>query len=57
VSRSISRAARESYLINKRHLILTDHVKISKPTRQQVLLSERLEYDDADKMLVSPGKV
>ncbi len=46
-----------SYLINKRHLILTDHVKVSKPTRQQVLLSERLEYDDADKMLVSPGKV
>ena len=45
------------YLIDKRHLVLTEHVKVSKPTKQQVLLSERLEYDDADKMLVSPGKV
>jgi len=45
------------YLISKRHLILTDHVKVSKPTKDQVLLSERLEYDDADKMLVSPGTV
>jgi len=45
------------YFIDKRHLILTDHVKVSKPTKNQVLLSERLEYDDADKMLVSPGKV
>jgi LPS export ABC transporter protein LptC len=46
-----------TYLIDKRHLVLTDHVKVSKPMKQQVLLSERLEYDDADKMLVSPGKV
>lgn len=46
-----------SYLIDKRHLILTDHVQVTKPTRNQVMLSERLEYDDASKMLVSPGKV
>ncbi|WP_028317525.1 LPS export ABC transporter periplasmic protein LptC [Desulfobulbus elongatus] len=45
------------YLVNKRHLVLTDHVKVVKPTKNQVMLSERLEYDDADKMLVSPGKV
>ena len=45
------------YLIDKRHLILPDRVKVVKPTRDQILLSERLEYDDADKMLVSPGKV
>lgn len=45
------------YRINQRHLILTDHVKVVKPTKNQVLLSDRLEYDDADKMLVSPGKV
>lgn len=45
------------YFIDKRHLILTDHVKVVKPTRNQVLLSERLEYDDVDKMLVSPGRV
>ncbi|ADW19449.1 protein of unknown function DUF1239 [Desulfobulbus propionicus DSM 2032] len=48
---------RGAYLINDRHLILTDHVKVSKPTKNQVMLSERLEYDDATKMLVSPGKV
>lgn len=46
-----------SYLIDKRHLLLTDQVIITKPTKNQVLFSERLEYDDADKMLVSPGKV
>jgi len=46
-----------SYLINKRHLILTDHVMVTKPTKNQVLLSDRLEYDDADKKLVSPGQV
>ncbi|WP_310599729.1 LPS export ABC transporter periplasmic protein LptC [Desulfobulbus sp.] len=45
------------YLIDKRHLVLTDHVKVVKPLRNQVMLSERLEYDDADKVLVSPGKV
>jgi len=45
------------YLINQRHLILTDQVKVVKPTKNQELLSERLEYDDAGKMLVSPGKV
>jgi len=46
-----------SYLIDKRHLVLTDHVKVTKPLKNQVLLSDRLEYDDADKVLVSPGKV
>ncbi|MDR2551252.1 MAG: LPS export ABC transporter periplasmic protein LptC [Desulfobulbus sp.] len=45
------------YFIDKRHLVLTDHVKVVKPLRNQVMLSERLEYDDADKVLVSPGKV
>lgn len=45
------------YLIDQRRLILTDHVRLSKPTEEQVLLSERLEYDDAGKMLVSPGPV
>lgn len=45
------------YLIDKRHLTLTDHVKVTKPTQEQVMLSERLEYDDVSKMLVSPGKV
>jgi LPS export ABC transporter protein LptC len=45
------------YLIDKRHLVLTEQVKVIKPTKDQVLLSDRLEYDDADKMLVSPGKV
>lgn len=48
---------RGTYFINQRHLILVDHVKVTKPTKNQVLLSDRLEYDDADKMLVSPGKV
>lgn len=46
-----------TYLIDKRHLVLTDHVKVVKPTQNQVMLSERLEYDDVSKMLVSPGKV
>ncbi|MCL2457271.1 MAG: LPS export ABC transporter periplasmic protein LptC [Desulfobulbus sp.] len=45
------------YFIDKRHLVLTDQVKVVKPLRDQVMLSERLEYDEADKMLVSPGKV
>ncbi|MCL2789548.1 MAG: LPS export ABC transporter periplasmic protein LptC [Desulfobulbus sp.] len=45
------------YATDKRHLVLTDHAKVVKPLRNQVLLSERLEYDDGGKMLVSPGKV
>jgi len=45
------------YFIDKRRLVLTDQVKVVKPLRNQVMLSERLEYDDADKMLVSPDKV
>ena len=45
------------YGIDKRRLVLTDQVKVSKPLRNQVMLSDRLEYDDADKMLVSPGQV
>jgi Protein of unknown function (DUF1239). len=45
------------YLIDTRHLVLIDQVKVVKPTKNQVLLSDRLEYDDGDKVLVSPGKV
>jgi hypothetical protein len=30
------------YLINERHLILIDDVKVSKPSAQQVLFSDRL---------------
>jgi LPS export ABC transporter protein LptC len=45
------------YYINERHLILTDHAVVSKPTKEQQLLSERLDYYDATKMVVSPGKV
>ncbi|MCL1979690.1 MAG: LPS export ABC transporter periplasmic protein LptC, partial [Proteobacteria bacterium] len=45
------------YSIDQRHLVLTDQVKVVKPLRNQVMLSERLEYDDAGKMLVSPGQV
>ena len=46
-----------SYRIDTRYLVLTDHVKVTKPTKDQVLLSERLEYDDTRKRLFSPGKV
>ena len=46
-----------SYQVDTRQLILSDHVKVVKPMQNQVLLSERLEYDDATKKLVSPGKV
>ncbi|MDD2464259.1 MAG: LPS export ABC transporter periplasmic protein LptC [Desulfobulbus sp.] len=46
-----------AYRVDTRFLVLTDHVKISKPTKNQVLLSDRLEYDDTSKKLVSPGKV
>lgn len=45
------------YAINTRHLVLTDHVTVVKPTKNQTLFSERLEYDDGDRMLVSPGPV
>jgi len=46
-----------TYYIDARHLVLTDHVVVSKPTRDQELLSDRLDYFDATKMVVSPGKV
>ena len=46
-----------TYHVNKRYLILTDQVKVVKPLANQVLTSDRLEYDDATKMLTSPGKV
>lgn len=46
-----------SYRIDTRFLVLTDHVRVTKPTKDQVLLSERLEYDDTTKKLISPGKV
>lgn len=46
-----------TYRVDTRLLILTDHVKVSKPTKNQVLLTDRLEYDDTTKKLVSPGKV
>ena len=46
-----------SYRVDTRQLILSDHVKVVKPMQNQVMLSERLEYDDATKKLVSPGKV
>jgi LPS export ABC transporter protein LptC len=45
------------YYINERHLVLTDHAVVSKPTKEQQLVSERLDYYDATKMVVSPGKV
>jgi LPS export ABC transporter protein LptC len=45
------------YNINKRHLILTDHAVVTKPTKEQQLTSDRLDYYDATKMVVSPGKV
>ena len=45
------------YYIDKRHLVLTERVVISKPTKNQQLLSERIDYYDATKMAVSPGKV
>lgn len=46
-----------SYRVDTRQLILSDHVKVVKPLQNQVMLSERLDYDDATKKLVSPGKV
>jgi len=46
-----------SYRMDTRYLVLRDDVRITKPTVEQVLLSERLEYDDAKKTLISPGKV
>jgi len=46
-----------SYRVDTRFLVLNDHVKVSKPTKDQVLLSDRLEYDDTTKKLISPGKV
>ena len=45
------------YYIDERHLVLTDHAVVSKPTKQQQLLSDRLDYYDATKMVTSPGKV
>jgi LPS export ABC transporter protein LptC len=46
-----------NYSIDQRHLVLTDQVVISKPTKNQQLLSDQLDYYDATKMVVSPGKV
>nr|WP_320010865.1 LPS export ABC transporter periplasmic protein LptC [uncultured Desulfobulbus sp.] len=46
-----------SYRMDTRFLVLRDDVRITKPSVDQVLLSERLEYDDAKKTLISPGKV
>jgi LPS export ABC transporter protein LptC len=45
------------YYIDQRHLVLTDQVVISKPTKNQQLMSDQLDYHDATKMVVSPGKV
>ncbi len=45
------------YYINDRHLVLTDHAVILKPTKGQQLMSDQLDYYDATKMVVSPGRV
>lgn len=44
------------YRTDTRYLILSDQVKIVKPQKNQVLLTDRLDYNDATKKLVSPGK-
>ena len=46
-----------TYYIDERHLVLTDHAVISKPAQEQQLVSDRLDYFDATKMVISPGKV
>ena len=45
------------YLINTRELTLIDKVVISKPTRDQHMYSELIQYNDNTKIVVSPGKV
>ena len=45
------------YLINTRHLTLIEQVVVSKPTRDQHMYSELIQYDDNTKVVVSPGKV
>jgi len=45
------------YFIDQRHLVLTDRVVLTKPAKDQRLLSERLDYYDGTKMVVSPGRV
>jgi LPS export ABC transporter protein LptC len=48
---------RGRYRIDDRHLTLIDKVVITKPTKNQQLFSELLDYYDATKMVVSPGPV
>ena len=48
---------RGRYRIDERHLTLIDKVVISKPTKNQQLFSELLDYYDTTKMVVSPGPV
>lgn len=48
---------RGRYRIDERHLTLIDKVVINKPTKNQQLFSELLDYFDATKMVVSPGPV
>lgn len=45
------------YFIDQRHLVLTDRVVLTKPTKDQQLLSEQLDYYDGTKKMVSPGRV
>ncbi|MGI6656810.1 MAG: LPS export ABC transporter periplasmic protein LptC [Desulfobulbus sp.] len=45
------------YVLDEKRLILTGQARVVKPAKDEVLLSERLEYDDKDRALVSPGEV
>ncbi len=48
---------RGAYLVDKRHLSLSDNVVIRKPAQMQEMYTDLLHYYDATKMAVSPGKV
>ncbi|PID72723.1 MAG: LPS export ABC transporter periplasmic protein LptC [Desulfobulbus propionicus] len=45
------------YLIDDRHLTLTDDVVITRPQNKEVMYTDLLQYYDITKMLISPGKV
>ncbi len=45
------------YFIDKRHLILSDNVVISRPESNEFLYTDLLHYYEVSKMVVSPGDI
>ncbi len=46
-----------TYFIDKRHLLLSDNVVISRPESNELLYTALLHYYDVSKMVVSPGDI